>query len=189
LIAHKDAAAATEVFTRYWPALTGTVFAVLIALGVSSGLDLAPVLAAAAVVYLGSAAVQRPRAAWPIFIATAVIITAAKLSGRLFDPTWSILGLGLVFLIYGLARHAWRPAYGLPLQALALLAFGGVAAVALTSPGLGGYLVAGGLLAHAGWDLHHYRATRVVAPSMALFCMFLDVALAIVIITVVPGAR
>ena len=73
--------------------------------------------------------------------------------------------------------------FGLPLQTVGLLGFGGAAAIALAiSPDLGAYLVAAGLLGHTGWDIYHYRKKRVVARSMAEFCMFLDAALAVTIV-------
>ena len=45
---------------RRWPTLAGLGFAALIAFDLTSGVDLAPVLAASAAVYLGAAALQRP---------------------------------------------------------------------------------------------------------------------------------
>src|SRR5215216_3650908 len=60
---------------RRWPTLAGLGFAALIAFDLTSGVDLASVLAASAAVYLGAAALQRPAAAWPLFLATAAVIT------------------------------------------------------------------------------------------------------------------
>ena len=77
---------------------------------------MAPVLAASAAVYLGSAALKRPAAAWPLFFATVVIITVARLLDDPFDPTWAILAGSVALLVYGLLRGASRPGYGLPLQ-------------------------------------------------------------------------
>jgi hypothetical protein len=51
-------------------------------------------------------------------------------------------------------------------------------------PDLGAYLVAAGLLAHSGCDLHHYRTNRVVIRSLADFCLVLDATLALVIVFV-----
>ncbi len=48
---------------RRWPTLAGLGFAALIAFDLVSGVELAPVLAASAAVYLGAAALQRPAAA------------------------------------------------------------------------------------------------------------------------------
>lgn len=166
---------------RRWPILAGLGFAVLTGYDMVAGADLAPVLAASAVVYLGTAALRKPRAAWPIFFATVVIITVGKLAG--FDPTWAVLGAGVLMLGYGLLRGALRPASGLPLQTLALFGFGAAAAIALlVNPVVGGLLVAFGLLGHAAWDLYHHRTGKVVARSMAEFCLVLDTALAVAII-------
>jgi hypothetical protein len=170
---------------RRWPTLAGLGFAVLVAFDLVSGVELAPVLAASAAVYLGAAALQRPAAAWPLFFATIVVITAARLADDRFDPTWVILAGAVALGIYGLLRGAARPGYGLPLQTLALLGFGAAAGAALVvNPELGAYLVAAGLLVHAAWDAYHHRVNRVVVRSMAEFCLVLDTALAAAIVIV-----
>jgi len=170
-------------WSRHWPALVGVGFAALVAFDLTAGADLAPVLAASAVVYIGAAALQNPRAAWPIFFVTVVIITVARLVDGRLNATWAFLGLGLGLLVYGLLTRAWQPPFGLPLQTVGLLVFGAAAAIALAiSPDLGAYLVAAGLLGHTAWDTYHYRKKRVVVRSMAEFCMFLDAALAIAIV-------
>jgi hypothetical protein len=170
---------------RRWPTLAGLGFAALIAVDLVSGVELAAVLAASAAVYLGAAALQRPAAAWPLFFATAVVITIARLLEDGFEPTWVILAGALVLLIYGLLRGAGRPGHGLPLQTAALVGFGAAAAAALLiTPELGAYLVAAGLLGHAVWDVYHHRTNRVVVRSLAEFCLALDTALAVAIVIV-----
>jgi hypothetical protein len=168
---------------RRWPALAGIVFAALVAIGMANGVEQAPVLAAAATVYIGCAALQKPGAAWPIFLGTVAVITVAKLLD--VDATLIVLGCGLALGVYGLLRGVLRPGYGLPLQTLALLGFGAVAAIALfVDTDLGAYLVAAGLLGHSAWDLHHYRTDRVVVRSLAEFCLLLDATLAVLIVVV-----
>ena len=170
---------------RRWPTLAGLGFAALIAFDLMSGVELAPVLAASAAVYLGAAALQRPAAAWPLFFATVAVITIARLLEDDFEPTWVILAGAVALLIYGLRRGAGRPGYGLPLQTVALVGFGAAAGAALMiTPELGAYLVAAGLLGHAAWDVHHHRTNRVVVRSLAEFCMALDTALAVTIVIV-----
>jgi hypothetical protein len=176
-----------SLLRRRWPTLAGLGFAALIAVDLMSGVELAPVLAASAAVYLGAAALRRPAAAWPLFFATAAVITIARLLEDRFEPTWVILAGAVALLIYGLLRGAGRPGYGLPLETLGLLGFGAAAGAALViTPELGAYLVAAGLLGHAAWDVHHHRTNRVVLRSLAEFCLVLDTALAaaIVIVTV-----
>lgn len=168
---------------RRWAALAGIAFAVLVSLGMGSGIEQAPVLAAAATVYIGSAALEKPAAAWPLFLGSVVVITVARFAG--FDATSAVLGCGVALGLYGLLRGVVRPGFGLPLQTVALLGYGAAAAVALfVNPDLGAYLVAVGLLGHAGWDLHHYRTGRVVTRSLAEFCLLLDATLAVLIVIV-----
>jgi hypothetical protein len=170
---------------RRWPTLAGLGFAALVAFDLASGVELAPVLAASAAVYLGAAALRRPAAAWPLFFAITAVITVARLLEDRFEPIWIILTGAAALGVYGLLRGAARPSYGLPLQTLALLGFGAAAGAALVvSPELGAYLVAAGLLGHAAWDAYHHRVNRVVVRSMAEFCLVLDTALAAAIVTV-----
>ena len=170
---------------RRWPTLAGLGFAALVAFDLASGVELAPVLAASAAIYLGAAALRRPAAAWPLFFATIVIITAARLAGDRFEPTWVVLASAAALGVYGLLRGAARPGYGLPLQTLALFGFGAAAGAALVvNPELGAYLVAAGLLGHAAWDAYHHRVNRVVVRFFAEFCLVLDTALAVAIVLV-----
>jgi hypothetical protein len=174
-----------SIVRRRWPTLAALGFAALIAFDLMSGVELAPVLAASAAVYLGAAALQRPAAAWPLFFATAVVITVARLLDDRFEPTWVILAGAVVLLIYGLLRGAGQLGHGLPLQTAGLVGFGAAAAAALTiTSELGAYLVAAGLLGHAAWDVYHHRTNRVVVRSLAEFCLVLDTALAVAIVIV-----
>jgi hypothetical protein len=186
-----------SLLRRRWATLAGLGFAALSAVDLASGVELAPVLAASAAIYLGAAALRRPAAAWPLFFATSAVLTVARLLGDRVEPTWLILAGAVALLVfgllrgaahpgYGLLRGAARPGYGLPLQTLALLGFGAAAGTALVvDPELGAYLVAAGLLGHAAWDAYHHRVNRVVVRSMAEFCLALDTALAAAIVTVI----
>lgn len=178
-----------RVALQRWPILVGLGFAAFVAVSLDSGVELSKVLAGSAVVYLGAAALERRGAAWPVFGATFVIIGAASFVDFGFDPAWAVLALGILLLVYGLVRGAIRPAAGLPLQTLALLGYAGAAVIALfVSPVVGSYLVAIGLLGHAAWDVYHHWKQRVVARSMAEFCLVLDTTLAVTIIVLTARA-
>jgi hypothetical protein len=168
---------------RWWPSLAGAALAVFVAVDMSSGSQLASILAASGLVYLGAAALNRPAAAWPLFLLTFVVITASKRGFIGFDATWVLLGLAAVFAGYGSLRRTARPFDLLPLQAIAMTVVGAAAAVAIiVNADVGAYLVAAGLLAHAAWDVHHHLANKVVVRSMAEFCFVLDTLLAIAIV-------
>jgi hypothetical protein len=174
---------------QWWPTLAGVGFAAFVALdmftGSESGSDLGPIVAASGLVYLAAAALQKPSTAWPAFFVSVVIITAAKIGWTDFDATWILLALAALLVGYGLVTGAVRPAGGLPLQTIAMLGFGVVAAIALyLDEVVGAYIVAAGLLAHAAWDAYHHRANKVVARSLAEFCFVLDVLLAMAIVIV-----
>lgn len=176
---------------QWWPSIAGIAFAAFVARDLFSGEEhggeLASIVAASGLVYLVAASLQRPPTAWLAFLAAVVIITAAKIGVIGFDATWVLLGLAILFAGYGLLRGATRPAGGLPLQSIAMVGFGSAAAIALyVNQAAGAYLVAVGLLAHAGWDAYHHWTNKVVTRSLAEFCFVLDVllALAIVVATV-----
>jgi hypothetical protein len=118
-------------------------------------------------------------------LATAVVITVARLLDDRVEPTWVILAGAVALLGYGLRREAGRPGHGLPLQTAGLVGFGAAAAAALMlTAAFGAWLVAAGLLGHAAWDVYHHRVNRVVVRSLAEFCLVLDTALAVAIVTV-----
>ncbi|WP_153278701.1 hypothetical protein [Saccharothrix syringae] len=89
--------------------------------------------------------------------------------------TWGLPACALAYLVFALARgFARRPAV-LAAQVAGVVLFGGVAAVALAvDPGVGRCAVAAGWLAHAAWDLAHFRADLVVPRWYALGCVVVD---------------
>jgi hypothetical protein len=176
---------------RRWPTLAAIGLAALTTYDLSDGSDLAPIVVASALIYLGAAALRRPATAWGIFFGSFVVLTVAKVvfagtsSAAEDAPTWVLLGFAVLFLIYGLLRGATRPREGLPLQAIAMAAFGAIAAIAvLVNSTVGAYLVAAGLLGHAAWDAYHHRINKVVVRSMAEFCFVLDTLLAVIIVII-----
>lgn len=178
---------------QWWPTLAGIAFAAFVALdpvrgpvrGAERGSDLAPIVAASGLVYLAAAALQKRSAAWPAFFVSVVVITIVKMAAIDIDPTWPLIGLAALLAGYGLLGGAARPAGSLPIQAIAMVGFGAIAAIALfLDDDAGAYLVALGLFAHAGWDVYHHRADKVVTRSLAEFCFVLDVLLALAIIVV-----
>jgi hypothetical protein len=173
---------------QWWPTLAGIALAGFVALNMSSATEPASILAAVCLVYLGAAALQMPSAAWPLFFVTFIIITADRLGLVDIDATWVLLGGGGLFVAYGILRGATRPAGGLPLQTIAMVVFGGAAAIALLiNQVVGAYMVAAGLLAHSGWDAYHHWTNRVVSRSLAEFCFVLDALLALAIVVVMVG--
>ncbi|WP_448002992.1 hypothetical protein [Agromyces bauzanensis] len=171
---------------RRWPTALGIVFAASLAVaywfGFADAERMSQVLAAAGLVYLGSAALGLRAAAWPVFALTFVLMTIGFLVPA-FDPFWWMLGIAGASVVYGVLRGSLRPPWGMPLSigAMAL-----IVVIVLTATGFGqpwaAVLVAAGLLAHAAWDVYHHRTGRVVVRSMAEFCAVLDALLALGIV-------
>lgn len=122
----------------------------------------------AAVCYLAAAATGRRWVGW----AMVPVASAAPFLEYAGVPRWASFGaLGLAFLAYGLARR--RPTT--VAQAVAMVAYYGVAVAAVALPPRAGLAVAAlALAAHVAWDLRHYRRDAVVPRSLAVWCIGLD---------------
>jgi hypothetical protein len=178
---------------RRWPAVAGAVLAGSLAaalrFGVADPGDVADVLTAAGFVYLGAAALRARAAAWPLIAATFVLIAVGLLVPE-FHPTWWMAGIGAALAVAGVIRGALRPAWGLPRQALAMVAVLAVAAAgAAAGRPWSALLVGAGLLGHAAWDVHHHRTGRVVPRSLAEFCAVLDAVLAVAVVALSLSSR
>ncbi|HEX5202706.1 hypothetical protein ACFQS1_13065 [Paractinoplanes rhizophilus] len=160
-------------------AAAGVVSAALILLDQGATARLPEVLAAAALIYAGTAAAGSARAAWPLFAVTCVVIGISRFAGG--DPVAT-----LVLLVPGAAALVWAALRGgrtgLVLQGAGLAFFALIALAGLPGAGWGAGIVAAGLLLHAAWDLAHLRLGRVVPPSYALFCLVLDLALGVAVL-------
>jgi hypothetical protein len=171
-----------------WPTAVGIGFAALVAIGTPVHY-IAPIVTASGFVYLGSAALRRRAAAWPMFFVTFVLLAITNTLGLTpVWPSWWMLGIAVLLVAYGLIRGARHPSWGLPLQAGAMVL---LVAMAITAVNVNafwaGLLVCTGLLAHTAWDIYHYRSQRVVVRSMAEFCAVLDTCIALVILAATLG--
>ena len=106
--------------------------------------------------------------------AWAGIGTVLVFAAELLDlERWIVLAaVGVALVVVGLVL---RPRVTVP-QAVAMVAYFGIAIAALFLAPRTGLAIAGAaLIAHAAWDLVHYRRDIVVNRSLALWCMGLDV--------------
>ncbi|MGX9294168.1 hypothetical protein [Tsukamurella paurometabola] len=158
----------------YWPALVGLAAAVVqIASGVEPG-TVSITVAVAASCYLAAAALGTPWVAWAGIPAGSATVVGGEAAGL---PWWTGLSTyAVVLLLIGVARHG--RGRSLAEQALAVLAYGGLAVTAiLVSPRVGLALAGTALACHALWDLRHLRRGDVVPRSLAEFCIALDIPL------------
>ena len=170
-----------DVLKHRWPTALGIAVAVLTAfdLQLDAGFvaSLSALVVVMALVYLGSAALDRRWSAWVVLLAglpVAFFLTPTSGIGAAIV----LLFASLVLVVLGVARGQLRRPGGLTLQAAGVLCFGTIALATLyVDTVLGAYLVAAALLGHAVWDAFHYLRDRVVARSYAEFCGIVDLLL------------
>ena len=167
----------TGFVAHRWPSALGIAVAALTAYDMDRAdeiLLLSPLVVLMALVYVGSAALDRRWFAWVVLFAGLALLSFFPSTSRI-DPSVVLLIAAAGFLVVGAARGLLRRPGGLPLQAAGMLVFGAGMLVALyVEPIFGGVLVAVGLLGHGAWDAFHYVRNRVVARSYAEFCAVLD---------------
>ena len=172
----------TTALLRRWPIAVGLLAAGLAFLAGGDRETVITALFVALACYLAAAALDRPWVAW----AAVPIASAAVTAGQFLDidPWFVIGGASVVLLLVGLLRRASQPA--LTAQSLAMLGYGGAAVLGLAfSPVVGAVLASLALIAHAVWDVFHYRKNAVVPRSLAEFCMFFDIPLGVAVIVLV----
>jgi hypothetical protein len=162
-----------------WPSALGLVVAaVAIATG-PNRVTLAITVSVAALCYLAAAALNRPWVAWVAIIGGSLVVVVGELIGLVW---WGAIGI-VAAALTALGLSLRVPRRALLSQAVALLAYGGLAVIALAIDPVAGMILAGVTLAgHAGWDLLHYRRNAVVDRSLAEFCLLLDVPLGLALV-------
>ncbi|MFC4013820.1 hypothetical protein ACFOY2_41800 [Nonomuraea purpurea] len=169
---------------RRWPTWLALGVVVLSVLDMGDARGQAMIVFLAALIYLGTAVLDRPGAVWVLFGASVVAVTLLKVLGLDLWPALvgGAVSIAVLGVVGGLLRRPRLAAAQVP----AMLVFGGLSLLALSlSPQVGGYLVAAALLGHASLDVIVWRANKVVARSMAEFCMVLDFTLGAAIIVIV----
>ncbi|HET8717926.1 MAG TPA: hypothetical protein VFM50_09260 [Nocardioidaceae bacterium] len=98
---------------------------------------------------------------------------------------WCVLLAAVFYLVWGTARGDLAARRWLTAQTAGVLGFAAVAVVAAaTDPAVARYVLAAGWLAHAGWDLVHHHADRVVPRWYAELCLICDVLIAGALLTI-----
>jgi hypothetical protein len=166
---------------RRWPSALGLAAAVF---QLATGADretAAIVVSVATLCYLGAAALDRRWIAWAGIVGASLLVTVGELVGLVW---WGTVVLNAAALV-GIGLLGGVPRRPLTAQAVAVLAFGGLAVAALFLTPQVGLVLAGVVLAsHAGWDVVHHRRDMVVHRSLAEFCIFLDVPLGLGVILI-----
>jgi hypothetical protein len=135
--------------------------------------------------YLAAAALGVKWVAWTAIPVASALVVAGALIG--IEPWFVLGGVAISLVIVGLVARASRTA--LAAQSLALVAYGGIALIGLAlSPAVGAVLASLTLMAHAVWDVIHYRRNAVVSRSLAEACIAFDVLLGLAAIVLVVGA-
>ena len=170
---------ATLSLWRRWPAAVGLLGAAFVAVVSPDRETVVLALLIAIGCYLAAAALSTRWVAWAAIPIGGALVVAGALIG--IDPWFVLGGASIVLVVLGLMLGASRTA--LAAQSIALVAYGGVALAALAlGPAVGAVLASLALVAHAIWDVIHYRRNAVVPRSLAEACMFFDVPLGVTII-------
>jgi hypothetical protein len=167
---------------RRWPIAVGLLAAALVFLAGGDRDTVITALFVALTCYLAAAALDRPWVAWAAVPVASAAVTAGQFLD--IDPWFVVGGASVVLILIGLLRRASQPA--LTAQSLAMLGYGGAAVLGLAfSPVVGAVMASLALIAHAVWDVFHYRKNAVVPRSLAEFCMFFDIPLGVAVIVLV----
>jgi hypothetical protein len=168
-----------------WPTAVGLLGAAFAALSSPSRETAVISLLIALICYLAAAALGVRWVSWAaIPIATALVVAGALIG---IEPWFVLGGVAVVLVILGLVVGASRTA--LAAQSLALVAYGGIALIGLAlSSVVGAVLAAVTLIAHAVWDVIHYRRNAVVSRSLAEACIVFDVLVGVAVIVLVLSA-
>ena len=163
---------------RRWPAAVGLLGAAFVAIVSPDRETVVISLLVALACYLAAAAFRVRWVAWAAIPVASALVTVGAFIG--IDPWLMLGGASVVLIVVGLVLRASRTA--LAAQSLAM-AYGGVGLVALTlGPVAGAVLASLVLMAHAAWDVIHYRRDAVVPRSLAEACMFFDVPFGVAVI-------
>ena len=131
-------------------------------------------------VYAITAAIGRLQAAWPVLIASFLLLLGASTQSWVSVDA-VIIGVAAAALLIGTAIGRDRRL--LALQGLGVLLFGGLAVLAAeAAPEWARWLVAGGWATHALWDIAHLRARRAVVASYAEWCAVFDLCVAVMLV-------
>jgi hypothetical protein len=164
-----------------WPVAVGLLGAAFVAIVSPDRVTITVGLLVALMCYLAAAALGVRWVAWAAIPVASALVVAGGFAD--IDP-WVTLGAAAVVLVViGLLHQASGTA--LAAQSAAMVGYGGIALTALTlGPVTGAVLASLALMAHAVWDVIHYRRNAVVPRSLAEACMFFDVPLGLAVIVV-----
>jgi hypothetical protein len=170
---------------RHWPVAIGLLGAAFAAIAGANRETVVISLLVALLCYLAAAALGVKWVAWAAIPVASALVVAGALIG--IEPWFVLGGVAIALVIVGLVARASRTA--LAAQSLALVAYGGIALIGLVlSPAVGAVLASLTLMAHAVWDVIHYRRNAVVSRSLAEACIAFDVLLGLTAIVLAAAS-
>ncbi|MEU9831604.1 hypothetical protein AB0D67_08675 [Streptosporangium sp. NPDC048047] len=161
-------------FARRWPTWLAIAVAAVSVSDMGDGGEFSVVLPLLAAGYLTVAVIGRPGLTWGVVIAFTAVVVLLGVIG--VDPRPVLIAAAFLAAVAGLVNGRLR---GTGLRAAQLPVALGCVAIALgaayLSPDLGLFLMAAGLIGHAVGDAFLWRDGRVVARSLAEWCVVFDV--------------
>lgn len=120
---------------------------------------------------------------WWAAVAGAASIPVLWAAGILSDFAEGVVVAAVLYLAWGLIRRRPEDRPWLAWQLVGVVVFGAATVLAVRSEQpASASILAAGWLAHAAWDVVHFRADRIVPRWWSLWCMVLDVLLAVVLV-------
>ncbi|GAB3416839.1 hypothetical protein GCM10027569_40180 [Flindersiella endophytica] len=118
---------------------------------------------------------------WPTWLA--LVVTIDNWADPMVPPAIAMLLLPSAYLLFGVARKAFRDRRMLVLQIAGMVGYVALVAVALSvQPDVARYLIAAGWLAHAAWDGWHFVVNKVVPRAWSEWCGVVDLVIGLTII-------
>ena len=166
-----------------WPTALALVFvagSLLLIVRLDREVELfGPVVVMMAGIYMMAYAIGRPWTAWISLVVLSGVMSVLQVLDLTevlpVDPTVGMSVVVVLLWLWAVARRRYTDGRIFARQTAGMVGFGAVTLVcAAVAPQVGIALIGAGFLAHAIWDVYHFRANQVVNRPYAEYCGVID---------------